>query len=58
MPIVSSLQKHLGVPGLAAPDNPVYFGSRTHAPNEHIRLEDIGHAVRFTHTLLTRLADS
>jgi acetylornithine deacetylase/succinyl-diaminopimelate desuccinylase-like protein len=58
LPIVSSLQEHLGVPGLAAPDNPVYFGSRMHAPNEHIRLEDIGHAVRFAHRLFTSLASA
>ena len=56
LPIVHSLQGHLGAPGVAPPDNPVYFGARAHAPNEHIRLEDIGPAVRFTHTLFERLA--
>jgi acetylornithine deacetylase/succinyl-diaminopimelate desuccinylase-like protein len=58
LPIIASLQRHLGVPGVAAPDNPSYPGSRAHAPNEHIRLEDLGHAVRFTHALLLSLADS
>jgi acetylornithine deacetylase/succinyl-diaminopimelate desuccinylase-like protein len=58
LPIIASLQRHLGVPGLAPPDNPFYFGSRAHAPNEHIRLEDLGHAVRFTHALLEGLADA
>ena len=57
LPIVASLQRHLDVPGVAAPDNPFYFGSRAHAPNEHVRLEDIGHAVRFTHALLETLAE-
>jgi acetylornithine deacetylase/succinyl-diaminopimelate desuccinylase-like protein len=57
LPIVSTLQEHLGVPGLAAPDNPFYIGSRAHAPNEHVRLEDVGHAVRFTHALFTQLAN-
>jgi acetylornithine deacetylase/succinyl-diaminopimelate desuccinylase-like protein len=57
LPIVASLQRHLGLPGLSAPDNPVYFGSRAHAPNEHIRLEDLGHAVRFMHALLEGLAE-
>ncbi len=57
LPIVASLQRHLGVPGLAAPDNPTYFGARAHAPNEHVRLEDLGHAVRFTHALLETLGD-
>lgn len=55
LPIIPSLQRHLGVPGLAAPDNPFYFGARAHAPNEHVRLEDLGHAVRFTHALLEDL---
>jgi acetylornithine deacetylase/succinyl-diaminopimelate desuccinylase-like protein len=55
LPIVASLQEHLGVPGLAAPDNPIYAGSRAHAPNEHIRLEDIEPALRFTYELLRSL---
>lgn len=58
LPIIASLQEHLDLPGLAAPDNPTYAGSRAHAPNEHIRLEDIGPAVRFTHALLLDLAAS
>jgi acetylornithine deacetylase/succinyl-diaminopimelate desuccinylase-like protein len=58
LPIIASLQEHLGVPGLAAPDNPTYVGSRAHAPNEHIRLEDIEPALRFTHTLLRNLGES
>jgi acetylornithine deacetylase/succinyl-diaminopimelate desuccinylase-like protein len=56
LPIVASLQEHLGVPGLSAPDNPVYAGCRAHAPNEHIRLEDIEPALRFTYELLRALA--
>jgi acetylornithine deacetylase/succinyl-diaminopimelate desuccinylase-like protein len=55
LPIIASLHDHLAVPGLAAPDNPVYAGSRVHAPNEHIRLEDIEPALRFTYTLLQDL---
>ena len=57
LPIIASLERHLGVPGVGAPDNPVYYGSRTHAPNEHIRLEDLGDAVRFTRRLLERLGE-
>ena len=56
LPIIASLQRHLDVPGVAAPDNPSYWGSRPHAPNEHIRLEDLGHAIRFTHALFLDLA--
>jgi acetylornithine deacetylase/succinyl-diaminopimelate desuccinylase-like protein len=55
LPIVASLNEHLGVPGLAAPDNPTYAGSRTHAPNENIRLEDLRPALGFTCELLRSL---
>jgi len=55
LPIVASLHEHLALPGLAAPDNPTYAGSRVHAPNEHIRLDDIEPALRFTHALLQDL---
>ena len=56
LPIVATFQEYLGVPGMSAPDNPVYSGSLAHAPNEHIRLEDVGPAVRFTYALLRDLA--
>jgi acetylornithine deacetylase/succinyl-diaminopimelate desuccinylase-like protein len=56
LPIIASLQRHLDLPGVAAPDNPFYWGSRAHAPNEHIRLEDLGPAIRFTHALFLGLA--
>jgi acetylornithine deacetylase/succinyl-diaminopimelate desuccinylase-like protein len=55
LPIVASLNEHLGVPGLSAPDNPTYAGSRAHAPNEHIRLADVEPALRFTYELLRSL---
>jgi acetylornithine deacetylase/succinyl-diaminopimelate desuccinylase-like protein len=58
LPIVASLHEHLALPGLAAPDNPTYAGSRAHAPNEHIRLEDIEPALRFTYELLRALGSS
>jgi acetylornithine deacetylase/succinyl-diaminopimelate desuccinylase-like protein len=51
LPIIASLQRHLAVPGLSAPDNPFYFGAGTHAPNEHVRLGDVERAVRFTYAL-------
>jgi acetylornithine deacetylase/succinyl-diaminopimelate desuccinylase-like protein len=56
LPIVTSLDEHLAVPGLAPPDNPTYAGSRAHAPNENIRIEDIEPALRFTYALLEELA--
>lgn len=47
LPFLGDLRRHVGVPGLAAPDNPVYWGCGAHAPNEHIRLDDLDRAVRF-----------
>jgi acetylornithine deacetylase/succinyl-diaminopimelate desuccinylase-like protein len=47
LPFLGDLRRYVGVPGLAAPDNPVYWGSGAHAPNEHIRLTDLDRAVRF-----------
>jgi acetylornithine deacetylase/succinyl-diaminopimelate desuccinylase-like protein len=55
LPIVASLQRHLGMPGLAPPDNPIYPGSSAHAPNEHVKLDDVDAAIRFTHALLLEL---
>ena len=43
------------MPGLSAPDNPVYAGCAPHAPNEHIRLKDIAPAIRYTLALLDEL---
>jgi acetylornithine deacetylase/succinyl-diaminopimelate desuccinylase-like protein len=56
LPIIASLQRHVGVSGLSAPDNPVYGGSAAHAPNEHVRLEDFGPAIDFTLAVLEELA--
>jgi len=57
LPIVASLNEHLGVPGLSAPDNPTYAGSRAHAPNEQIRLADVEPALRFTCELFRALGE-
>jgi acetylornithine deacetylase/succinyl-diaminopimelate desuccinylase-like protein len=57
LPIVASLQRHLGMPGLGPPDNPTYPGCGAHAPNEHVKLEDLDAAIRFTHALLQTLGD-
>lgn len=46
LPFLGELRRYVGVPGLAAPDNPVYWGNGAHAPNEHIRLDDLDRAVR------------
>jgi acetylornithine deacetylase/succinyl-diaminopimelate desuccinylase-like protein len=55
LPIVASLERHVGVPGLSAPDNPVYGGSAAHAPNEHVRVEDFAPAIEFTIAVLEEL---
>jgi acetylornithine deacetylase/succinyl-diaminopimelate desuccinylase-like protein len=55
LPVVHSLERHVGVPGLSAPDNPVYGGCAAHAPNEHIRLADIAPAIGYFTALLEEL---
>jgi acetylornithine deacetylase/succinyl-diaminopimelate desuccinylase-like protein len=55
LPFVASFERHVGVPGLSAPDNAVYHGCAAHAPNEHIRLEDLAPAIRYTVALLEEL---
>jgi len=57
LPIIASLDRHLGVPGVAPPDNPFYFGANAHAPNEHIRLDDLRPAIAFTEALLEALGN-
>jgi acetylornithine deacetylase/succinyl-diaminopimelate desuccinylase-like protein len=47
LPLLGSLRRHVGLPGLAAPGNASYWGSGAHAPNEHIRLADLERAVRY-----------
>ncbi|MBN1640953.1 MAG: M20/M25/M40 family metallo-hydrolase [Anaerolineae bacterium] len=47
LPLLGALERYVGVPGVAAPGNPAYWGSGAHAPNEHIRLSDLTRAVRF-----------
>jgi acetylornithine deacetylase/succinyl-diaminopimelate desuccinylase-like protein len=47
LPLLDDLQKHVGVPGLSAPGNAGYWASGAHAPNEHIRLQDLPRAVAF-----------
>ncbi len=55
LPLLASLRDHVGVAGLSAPDKPAYFGSAAHAPNEHVRLEDVTRAARFFRALLETL---
>ena len=45
LPLLGALRRVVGVPGLSAPGNPTYWANRAYAPNEHIRLEDLGTAI-------------
>ena len=47
LPLLGALRRFVGLPGLCAPGNPVYWANGMHAPNEHVRLEDLERAVRF-----------
>lgn len=58
LPLLTALRDHVGVPGLSAPDNPIYGGCRTHAPNEHIRLADIARTVQYTRALFESLGSA
>ncbi|HEY6409777.1 MAG TPA: M20/M25/M40 family metallo-hydrolase [Ktedonobacteraceae bacterium] len=47
LPLLGALRRYVGVPGLSVPGNPTYWANGAHAPNEHIRLDDLREAVRF-----------
>ncbi len=47
LPFLGALRRYVGVPGLSVPGNAVYWANGAHAPNEHIRLDDLRQAVRF-----------
>ena len=57
LPLLGALKRHVGVPGLSAPGDPVYWGNGAHSPNEHIRLADLARAVAFNRHLLIHIAD-
>jgi len=56
LPLLGALRRYVGVPGLAAPGNASYWASGAHAPNEHVRLEDLPRAVRFNCHMFKGLA--
>jgi acetylornithine deacetylase/succinyl-diaminopimelate desuccinylase-like protein len=55
LPFIISLQRHVGMPGLAVCDNAGYYGCAAHAPNENIRVSDIKPAVEYFLALLEAL---
>ena len=58
LPLLGALRRFVGVPGLSAPGNPIYWGSGAHAPNEHIRIADLERAVRFNYSMFQALGDA
>jgi len=55
LPLLGALQRHVGIPGLSCPGDPVYWANGAHSPNEHIRLDDLARAVAFNRHLFTSL---
>lgn len=58
LPLLGGLRRFVGVPGLMAPGNPMYWASGAHAPNEHIRLSDLARAVRFNCHMFNALVEA
>jgi acetylornithine deacetylase/succinyl-diaminopimelate desuccinylase-like protein len=56
LPFLGALRQHVGLPGLSAPGDPVYWANGAHSPNEHVRLEDLDRAVRFNCHLFREIA--
>src|ERR1051325_7942381 len=57
LPLLEAMKKNVGLLGVSASGNPVYYGSGAHAPNEHIRISDIERAVRFNVFMFTQLGN-
>jgi acetylornithine deacetylase/succinyl-diaminopimelate desuccinylase-like protein len=57
LPLLGDMRRILGLLGLMPPTNVSHLGSRAHAPNENIRLDDLDRAVASTMHLLTGLGE-
>jgi acetylornithine deacetylase/succinyl-diaminopimelate desuccinylase-like protein len=57
LPFLGALRRFVGVPGLSVPGGAGYWASGGHAPNEHIRLEDLATAVRYNCHMLHALGE-
>jgi len=57
LPLLGSMKKNVGVLGISTSGNPSYYGSGAHAPNEHIRIDDIPRAIQFNAFMFTELGD-
>jgi len=58
LPLLEAMKKDVGILGISAPGNPVYYGSGAHAPNEHIRIDDITKAIDFNVFMFVALAEN
>lgn len=50
--------ENLGVPVIQPPGGAGYAGSNIHAPNEHVRLDDLRRSIHFTALALARLGEA
>lgn len=57
LPLLEAMKKNAGILGVSTSGNPVYYGSGAHAPNEHIRLDDIPRAIQFNVFMLNELGE-
>ena len=55
LPLLGAMKNIVGILGLSISGNPAYYGSGAHAPNEHIRLDDIPKAIEFNVFMLSEL---
>lgn len=55
LPLLGAMKNNVGILGLSISGNPAYYGSGAHAPNEHIRLDDIPKAIEFNVFMLNEL---
>ena len=55
LPLLGAMKNNVGILGISISGNPAYYGSGAHAPNEHIRLDDIPKAIEFNVFMLNEL---
>jgi acetylornithine deacetylase/succinyl-diaminopimelate desuccinylase-like protein len=58
LPLLGAMKNNIGVLGISTSGNPAYYGSGAHAPNEHIRVSDIGRAIEFNAFMFTQLGET
>jgi acetylornithine deacetylase/succinyl-diaminopimelate desuccinylase-like protein len=56
LPLLEAMKKNVGLLGVSTVGNPTYYGVGAHAPNEHIRMDDVGGAIEYNAFMFTQLA--